>query len=224
MRDDVSPQSVSSASITRSPSSRPGRLSVLSFLGAATGAVPLPFLPSRMVTRVRGAIVYDVTRRHGLSVTNDARHTLAAANSPDPRRARIVGLANWLAGRLLRRLGPMWVLSPAVSAIETYALGHLLDRYLEEVRTGGPIRIQSEEAQRIRVLIDRTLLKCLMPNVVVATDPSPDNPPGEDERDDVTRLVDWTLLSSAAAPSYLLRRLDAAFDEIIRDRAAESAE
>jgi len=117
----------------------------------------------------------------------------------------------------------MWVLAPAVSAFETYALGHLLDRYLEEVRTGGPVCVQAEEAQRIRMIVDRTLLKCLMPDVVVPSDSPPDNPPGDDARDDVTRLVDWTLLSSAAMPSYLLRRLDAAFDQVIRDRAEEPA-
>lgn len=217
MNDSVTSTERGTASLSRAPTFPPGRLGLLTLMGAASGAVPIPFIPSRMVTNLRGAIVYDVARQHGLSLTNDARRVLSMADSNNPRRARIKGLASWAAGRVLRRIGPLWVLSPAVSAIETFALGHLLDRYLEEARTHHSIRIETDEALRIRRIIERSLLQTLSPDVVVAGEGRPDHPPGEDQRDDVTRLVDWALLSTASLPSYLLRRLDAAFDRVLRD-------
>lgn len=204
-------------SLTRNPTFPPGRLSVLTMVGAASGAVPIPFIPGRMLTNVRGAIAYDVARRHGLSLTTDARRVLAAADSSDPRRAKLIGLASWAAGRILRRFGPLWIVSPAASAIETFALGHLLDRYLEEARTHHSVRIEADEALRIRRIIDKSLLQALSPQISVPQEDRPDNPPGEDQRDELTKLVDWTLLSAASLPSYLLRRLDSAFERILAD-------
>jgi phosphate/sulfate permease len=170
-----------------------------------------------MVANVRGAIAYDVARTHGLSLSKDARRILSMTDSQNPRRARILSLATWAASRVLRRIGPLWVLSPTVSAIETFALGHLLDRYLEEARTHHSIRIEAEEALRIRRIIEKSLIQTLSPDTVVPTEGRSGNPPGEDQRDDVTRLVDWALLSTASFPSYVLRRLDAAFDRVLRD-------
>lgn len=221
MNDAVTSTDQGTTTLSRAPTFPPGRLGLLTILGAASGAVPLPFIPARMLSNVRGAIVYDVARQHGLSLSNDARHVLAVADSTDPRRARLIGLATWAASRLLRRIGPLWVLSPAMAAVETFALGHLLDRYLEEARTGHGIRIEADEAQRIRRIIDRTLVQTLAPDIVVTRDSRADNPPGEDQRDDATRLVDWALLSAASSPAYLLRRLDAAFDRVVRE--AENA-
>ncbi|MCC6555401.1 MAG: hypothetical protein IT372_20765, partial [Polyangiaceae bacterium] len=38
----------------------------------------------------------------------------------------------------------------------------------------------------------------------------------EDLRDELTRWIDSLLLTGAALPEYLVRRLDAAFDEVVR--------
>lgn len=203
--------------LSRAPTFPPGRLGLLTLVGAASGAVPVPFLPSRMVRNVRGAIAYDVARQHGLSLSKDARRILSSADSQNPRRARILGLATWAASRLLRRVGPLWVLSSTASAIETFALGHILDRYLEEARTHHSIRIEAEEALKIRRIIERSLAQTLSPDTVVPPESRPDNPPGEDPRDEVTRLLDWALLSTASFPSYVLRRLDASFERVLRD-------
>lgn len=215
MNDAVT--SMGRGTLTRAPTFPPGRLGLLTLMGAASGAVPLPFLPDRLISNIRGAVVHDVARQHGLNLSNDARRVLSVANCANPRRARLIGLATWAASRLLRRFSPLWVLSPAASAIETFALGHLLDRYLEEVRSLRGIRIEADEAQRICRIIEKSLAQTLAPDVVVPTDSRADNPPGEDQRDDVTRLLDWALLSTASTPAYLLRRLDAAFDRVIRD-------
>lgn len=217
MNESVTSTAKETSSLSRAPTFPPGRLGLLTLIGAASGAVPIPFLPGRMVTNVRGALAYDVARQHGLSLSRDARRVLSTADSSDPRRARLIGLATWAAGRLLRRVGPLWVLSPAAAAIETFALGHLLDRYLEEARTHHGIRIETEEALRIRKIIEQSLMQTLSPHVVVPDESRSDNPPGEDQRDDATKLVDWALLSTASAPSYLLRRLDASFDAVVRN-------
>jgi hypothetical protein len=217
MHDDVT-TSAADRALSRSPTFPPGRLGLLTVLGAASGSFPLPFVPGRLVANVRGAIAFDVARQHGLNLTKDARRILSMADSADPKRARLIGLASWALRRVLRRVGPLWVLGPGISAIETFALGHLLNRYLEEARVHGSIRIESDEALRIRRIIDQSLLMTLSPDIVVPHEQRPDYPPGDDQRDDLTRILDWTLLSTASFPSYLLRRLDASFERVLRDR------
>jgi len=211
--NDVARASRDAATLARQPRIPPGRLGVLSLLGGASGVVPLPFLPSRMQQRVRGAIVHDVAQRHGLVVTPEARQILAEPDSPDPQRARIRSLANYVAGRILRRLGPVWVLTPALAAIETYALGHLLDRYLDGMRKRSSVRIAASEAHLVRRMIDRSLLRALSPDLPVHNHDAGE-PAVEDLREDFTRLTDGVLLFTASIPAWLLRRLDAAFDLI----------
>jgi len=72
-----------------------------------------------------------------------------------------------------------------------------------------------EEARLVREAIDRALLRAMSPALrpPVATL----NQGAEDLRDEFTRWVDALLLTSAALPSYLERRLEAAFDEIVAD-------
>ena len=217
MSDAVTSTEQGTTTLSRAPTFPPGRLGLLTILSAASGAVPLPFVPAQMLSNVRGAIVYDVARQHGLSLSKDARRALSVADSTNPRRARLISIATWAASRLLRRVGPLWALSPAAAAIETFTLGHLLDRYLEEARTDHGIRIEADEAKRIRRIIERSLVQTLAPDIVVTRENRADNPPGEDQRDDLTRLLDWALLSAASSPAYLLRRLDAAFDRVIRE-------
>ncbi|OQB15479.1 MAG: hypothetical protein BWY17_02090 [Deltaproteobacteria bacterium ADurb.Bin207] len=206
----------SAKALSRSPTFPPGRLTLLTALGAASGSLPLPVLPGRLVTNIRGAIAFDVARQHGLSLTAEARRALARASSVDPTRAQLIGIVSWTARRLLRRVSPLWVLAPALSAIETFALGHLMNRYLEEARTHRGIRIETDEARHIRRIVEQSLLKTLSPEIVVSQEPRADYPHG-DERDDLTRLIDWTLLTTASFPSYLLRRLDASFEAVIRE-------
>lgn len=210
---DVARSSHESATLARQPRVPPGRLGVLSLMGAASGVIPLPFVPSRVQYRIRGAIVHDVAERHGLVVTPEARQVLAEPDSSDPQRARIRSFANYVAGRVLRRLGPVWVLTPALAAIETYALGHLLDRYLDSTRTRTSVRIHPSEAHVIRRMLDRTLIRALSPDLPVSKEAHSDAP-GEDLREDFTRLTDGVLLFTASIPAWMVRRLEGAFDAI----------
>jgi hypothetical protein len=115
--------------------------------------------------------------------------------------------------RLLRRLGPLALLSTVATAFEVYALGHLLERYVRQVRPTGTIRVQEREARQVRSAIDAAVLRAFSP----AVEPSPlrVGEPAEDLRDEFTRWVDTLLLTGATLPNYVERRLDAAFDYVV---------
>jgi hypothetical protein len=190
-----------------------GRLAVLSAFAIAATAVPIPFLPDRVVSRVRGAVVHDVVSRHGRSITTDARDLLA--NPDSPQRTAISRVAETVARQLLKRVWPIAALTTAVRGFEVYALGHLFDRYMTNVRQAGTVRIHAEEARRLRELIDRSMLRAISP--MLRPNDTTVAPGLEDLRDELTRWFDSALLTAAALPSYLERRLDAAFDEVARE-------
>ncbi len=214
---DVTRTSHESSTLAHYPGIPPGRLGVLALMGAASGVVPLPFLPARMQYRIRGAIVHDVCQRHGLVATPEARRILGEPDSTDPQRARIRSVGNYVASRVLKRLGPIWVLTPALAGLETYALGHLLNRYLDGARTRTSVRISASEAHVVRRLIDRALIRALSPSLPVGNENRVDGASVEDLREDLTRLADGALLFTASIPAWLLRRLEAAFDSIVAE-------
>jgi uncharacterized protein (DUF697 family) len=205
--------SASTSTVALSPASTPptGRLAVMTAYAIALTAIPIPFVPDRVLVSVRGALVHDVTARHGLSLTSDARAVLATPDSE--ARTRLVRTAETLARQLLRRLRPLGVLTAASRGIEIYALGLLLERYVTRVRAEGAVRLHLEEARLVRDAIDRSILRALSPNLRPALTTQGEGV--EDLRDEFTRWIDALLLTSAALPSYLERRLEAAFDEIV---------
>jgi hypothetical protein len=106
------------------------------------------------------------------------------------------------------------LLGPVRSALATFVLGHLFHRYLD-TRDAKSRRIDEEEAVALRRNIDRALVHAL-------TAASPSEPesyealPLEDLRDELTQTVDGVLIATANLPSWLIRRLDAAFDDLRR--------
>jgi hypothetical protein len=209
----VSTAPASTPAVALSPATTPptGRLAVMTAYAVAVTAIPIPFVPERVLVSVRGAVVHDVAARHGLSLTSDARAVLAAPDSEG--RTRLVRTAESLARQLLRRLRPLGVLTAASRGIEIYALGLLLERYVTRVRAEGAVRLHFEEARLVRDAIDRALLRALSPSLRPALTTQGEGV--EDLRDELTRWIDALLLTSAALPSYLERRLEAAFDEIV---------
>ena len=203
--------SQTSAASTEHPPA--GRLAILTALVMGANAVPLPLLPDFMIARVRGAIAHDTATRHGLSLTKDARTILASADPESRALARKTGEA--VLRQLARRVGPLAVLATLSRGLEAYALGLLFDRYIQRFRASGSVRIDIDEARRVRDAIDRSVLRVLSP----ALKPSLTTvrPGAEDLRPEATRFLDSILLTGASLPSYLERRLEAAFDEIARD-------
>jgi hypothetical protein len=206
------------ASGTSAPPS--GRLAVLTGLSLAASALPLPVVPDRILERIRGAIAQDVSARHGLSLTTDARRILAEPGSDSPARALIGGVVGMLAKTFVKRLSPLSALVTASAALEVYALGHLLDRYLRDHRATGAVRIHDDEARKLRRLIDAAFLRAFSPTL--KPDPVPLLPSVEDLRDDFTRWIDTMLLVGSSAPSYLERRLDAALDALVAEGGART--
>lgn len=192
-----------------------GRLGTYTMLGAATGVVPLPWVPDVIVRRVRGALIHDLVSRHGLSLTPEARAILV-----EPERDKDAGAKKWVkqgavfaVTRVLGRIGPFAAIGPVRTALGTFVLGHLLERYLDGARLVRTVRIDADEARRVRRAIDEALLQSL---ATEGRESREDRPfAGEDLRDQVTQIIDGVLISVASAPGWLVRRLDAAFDDAL---------
>jgi hypothetical protein len=192
-----------------------GRLAILTALAVASRAIPVPFVPDRVLHRIRGAAAHDVASRHGLSLTSDARDALAEPN-PDKRTTLLARkLAESVTNRLLRRFGPFGRISSVLRALEVFALGHLFERYLRDVRPKGAVRMHVEEARALRDAIDRAVLRTLSPSLEPRGVTLPG--PAEDLRDEFTRWIDAVLLTGASLPGYVERRLDAAFDAVVAE-------
>jgi uncharacterized protein (DUF697 family) len=190
-----------------------GRLGTYTVIGAATGVVPLPFVPEIIVRRVRGALIHDLTSRHGLSITPEARALLIAPEAGERARSYVKQGVTFAATRVLGRLGPLAMLGPVRHALGTFVLGHLLHRYLDGARTARSIRIEIDEARRVRRAMDQALVYALTTEGKGARENPPQ--PIEDLRDATTQVIDGVLVSIASAPVWLVRRLEAAFDETL---------
>jgi hypothetical protein len=116
-----------------------------------------------------------------------------------------------LAVQALTRFGPVGLMWPARAAVGTFALGHLFDRYVGSRRTERAVRIDENEARRIRKAVEGAILRAF------GTRPSPvTQPPAIDEqRDPATILVDGVLSLAAGLPGRVLDHLDTAFDELL---------
>jgi uncharacterized protein (DUF697 family) len=190
-----------------------GRLGTYTVLGAASGVMPLPWIPDAILRRVRGALVHDMTARHGLSLTPEARAVLVEPAGPDGPRGFLNQGVKFAVARVLGRFGPLAAIGPVRTALGTFVLGHLLERYLDTARSVRSIRIDIEEARRVRRAIDQALIYAL----TTEGRASPDNRATSlgDLRDPTTQIVDGALIAIASVPSWLIRRLDAAFDETL---------
>jgi hypothetical protein len=190
-----------------------GRLGTYTILGGASGIVPLPWVPEAMVRRIRGALIHDVASRHGLTLTPEARNVLVEPGGSEGPRGFLSQGLTFAITRVLGRFGPLAAIPPIRSALGTFVLGHLLERYLDGARHVRSTRIDVEEARRIRRAIDQALLYALTTEANASRE-DPLHAP-EDLRDQSTQFVDGVLISIASAPGWLVRRLDAAFDDML---------
>ncbi|HEX8791673.1 MAG TPA: hypothetical protein VF765_12045 [Polyangiaceae bacterium] len=214
-RADLEQRQTSGTSIVTRPTVERGRMGMYVAMGATVGAVPLPWLPGTIAKRVRGSLLHDIAVRHGVSLTPEARVALADPSALDAPRGwieqglRFVGVR--LAARAFTRLGPIGMVWPVRDAVRTFALGHLFDRYLASLRTERAVRIDVEEARRVRQAIDGAFARA----VTLAPEPLEEPTPVDDQRDAMTALLDGLLSLAAGVPDRLVRRLDLAFDELV---------
>lgn len=200
------------------PRSSQARVTVFAIAGAVAGVVPVPVLPRKIVGALRGAMAHDICAQYGLALTADAREVLADPSAPGEIPAVARDAIVYFAGRLVRRLSPYaTVVQPARTAFETLAFGRLLDRYLERHRGQGPnagiVRIDAEEARRLRKLLDRAAVRAIMPGLARTHAMTADPP--EDYRSSLQRALDGALLGAAGLPEVFGSRLDAAMDDVV---------
>lgn len=193
-----------------------GRLAVYTALGASVGALPLPWVPNTLLRQVRGALVQDYAVRYGLSLSREAREVLSEPGGQEGGRGFLSQMAGYLGARLavktLTRFGPVGLVWPLRDGIRTYALGHLFDRYLGSARSERAIRIDAQEARRVRRAIDGALVRAVTVEASRPAEPAAI----DDQRDLATSLVDGFLSLAAGLPDRLVRRVDAAFDELLK--------
>lgn len=192
-----------------------GRLGSYALMGAAIGAVPLPWVPEAVATRLRGALVHDLTARHGLTLEAEARALLSAPLGPSQLTGALGQMLAFAGARLAGRYAPLGFLSPLRQAVGTFVLGHLLHRYLSQ-RAEVAVRIDVGEARRVRRAMEEAIVR-------VFTTPAPpepgDGPVPDESRDDVTKLTDTLFSAVASVPGWLVRRLDGAFDAALERSA-----
>jgi hypothetical protein len=192
-----------------------GRLGVYAAIGASVGTIPIPWLPDAFARRVRGALVHDVAARHGLSLTREARDLLAEPSGPDGPRGLLAQAVRFFGARIALRaltsFGPFAVVWPLRIALGTYLLGHLFDRYLDLARTERAVRIDVEEARRVRLAIDGAVVRAL----TVVTPSAPEPSIIDDQREAAAVVVDALLGLAAGLPARVMLRLETAFDELL---------
>ncbi len=191
----------------------PSRMGVYTALGTLTGVVPLPWVPDAVVRRIRGALVHEIVSRHGLSLTPEARRILSNTSGVEGPRGLLAEAVVFASTKLLGRFGPLALLAPLRLGVTTFLLGHLLQRYLETARHGRAIRVDAEEARRVRRAIDQAVLYVFTTDADGEKFQIPRAP--EDLRDGTTQLIDSVLISVANLPTWLVRRVESAFDELL---------
>lgn len=213
-RDEVIPASTYPLTRHKFDSSRS---LAYSSLGALSGALPLPWVPDLVVRRIRGTQLHDIASRHGVALMDEARDVLVESWFPGvPKLSGMAAAAfsqagRFAAGRVLSFLGPLGWLPPVRSAIYTFVLGHLFERYMETARISRAVRIDADEARLIKKAIERALLAVA---TVKSESPWKDRIDAPEElRTDATRLIDGIILSMASLPGWLVSRLDSAFDD-----------
>jgi len=201
------------------PRSTQARVTVFAIAGAIAGIVPLPIVPRRILRLIRGAMAHDVCSQHGLALTAEAREILAEPSAGGARPGIGKDALVYVATRALARIGPYaTIVAPVRSAFETLAFGRLLDRYIEKFRSssnrGRVVRIDGEEAHRIRDMLDRATMRVIKPGLM--TGEAIVTEPPEDYRDTVEKAIDTAMITAARLPEWLATRLDAALDDVMR--------
>src|SRR5271163_1924240 len=170
-----------------------GRISTFAVLGGVAGSVPLPWLPDALARRIRGALAQDIAARHGLSITLEARDLLSEPAGTEGPRSVAGQAMRFVTRRLLGRFGPLGLVPPIRSGLETFVLGHLFARYLDGLRTERAARIEVQEAREVRRAIDRALLLSVSPELHAPHDAAPRAT--EELRDTFTQVVDGVLMT-----------------------------
>jgi hypothetical protein len=114
---------------------------------------------------------------------------------------------------MLGKFGPLGFVGPVGAGALTYILGRLFFRYVSELREDPTVRIDADEARKVRKAMEQAVFRAFS-TAAESEHLEPIEP--EDVRDEVTKLTDGLIATAASLPSWLTRRLDAAFDASLR--------
>src|SRR5262249_21385523 len=118
MQNPPAPSSPSAVAVSPPAPPSSGRLAVLTAMAIASGGIPIPFVPDRVLFRIRGAVAQDVVSRYGLSLTSDAREILASPNSEKRSTALVRKAVELVTTQIFKRLGPLGAITSAARALE----------------------------------------------------------------------------------------------------------
>lgn len=211
-------RSADDTDLVRGSTSGSGRIGVYTALGALSGVVALPWVPDGLARRVRGALAQDLCNRAGVALTPEAREVLAEPETNDAMGGAVGQALRFVAIRFLKRFSPLGFLPPVRTGVTTYALGHLLERYLSRHRTERATRMDVEEARKVRALVDKAVVEVFRTDLAVPREHRASA--SEDLRDGMTQIVDGVVIAVASVPDLLARRLDAAFDAVSKREGA----
>ena len=202
------------------PKAGGGRVAVLAAASALTGALPIPIIPRRIRNAVRGALAHDLCAQYGIALSAEARHVLASPDTKTDATAMTKRAIGWAAARALARfpaVSPViGALGPVRAAYDTLSFGRLLERYLDVHRPkgahGATVRMDLEEAVRLRTAIDKAAIRVALPGLELGGEmyEAP-----EDHRDAFERAFDTALIGASRLPEAAGARLDAALDEVL---------
>ncbi len=201
------------------------RALILGLAGAFAGSVPLPVVPHRILRALRGALVHDVSVRHGLPLTPAARDRLSDPSSKGAQSGLVSEALGFMSRRILRRWSPIGaLLGPAREGFDTIALGRMLNRYFAKHRSRTiwhtSARVEEAEAVVVRRCIEHAALTVWSPMLRGGSIFADEWTAPVDLRDPIQRALDRVILGISKLPEDFADRLDAAFDEAIAGELA----
>lgn len=196
-------------------------VTVYATVAALAGAVPVPLLDSALSELARGAAMRRVAKRHGVTLTPDARAILAGPGA--------VGATSSERGKLLKSalatvLAPFRIAARIEDGLGTLFAAVLLDHFLRRPDRPKGATLTEAEARRVRVAIERAVaaagfdaLKTVPLGVfrILKNGFSAMVTVDQENRSPLERLVDSVLDEFADAPDELVDTLAFHFDDAL---------
>jgi hypothetical protein len=198
-------------------------VSVYAAAAGLAGAIPVPLLDGVLSELARGAAMRRVAKRHGVSLTPDARAILAGPGAFGPTSSE--------RGRLLKTalatvLAPFRIAARIEDALGTLFAAVLLDHFLRRPDRPRGAALTEAEARRVRAAIERSIatagfdvIKTVPVGLwrVVQNGVTSMVRVDQESRSPLERLVDAILDSAADAPDELVDTLIHHFEEALAD-------
>lgn len=196
-------------------------VTVYATITGLAGAVPVPMLDSVLSELSRGAAMRRVAKRHGVTLTPDARAVLA---SPGTVRATSTERGRLLKAALSSLLAPFRIAARLEDAVGTLFAAVLLDHFLRRSDRPDGATLTEAEARQVRAATELAIsgagfdaLKSAPLGLWAILKDALDAlmRPDPEGRSPLERFVDEVLDGLADAPNDLVDTLTLHFDEAL---------